>query len=309
MEPVTRSRVTSIQCNTITEDSKQSSIHEQNSSRVSEVKQANAKLSLDEQVSSVGGNGNIGKNNGCIHKKIDTDKSPLTGQALLFDIRNTEGDKFVNSIIFSDSKKFVAPVECKAYDHWRTQSDVNFGFIPLTDPVLPTTDMVSDVRFSDPIKLHEEVKKYNLPNYLGARIPVNSQMNIQAWKALLGTYWDQQLLQCLEFGFPLGFNRLCPLKHDKVNHKSAVDFPQDVEKYIQEERSYGAIIGPFQEAPIQSLHYSPFMTRHKPNSDTRRVILDLSWPRGESVNAGVEKDGYLGSDFKLTFPGATVAEW
>ena len=44
------------------------------------------------------------------------------------------------------------------------------------------------------------------------------------------------------------------------------------------------------------------MTRHKPNSDTRQVILDLSWPRGESVNAGVEKDGYMGADFKLKFP-------
>ena len=44
------------------------------------------------------------------------------------------------------------------------------------------------------------------------------------------------------------------------------------------------------------------MTRHKPNSDNRRVILDLSWPRGASVNAGVEKNGYMGSEFKLTFP-------
>ena len=68
------------------------------------------------------------------------------------------------------------------------------------------------------------------------------------------------------------------------------------------EKSFGAIIGPFKEPPINDLHFSPFMTRHKPNSDTRRVILDLSWPRGESVNAGVEKDAFLGADFKLSFP-------
>ena len=43
------------------------------------------------------------------------------------------------------------------------------------------------------------------------------------------------------------------------------------------------------------------MTRNKPNLDNRRVILDLSWPRGESVNAGVEKNGYMGFDFKLMF--------
>ena len=38
---------------------------------------------------------------------------------------------------------------------------------------------------------HEEVKKYNLPNYLEARTSVKSQMNIEAWKSLLEGYWDQ----------------------------------------------------------------------------------------------------------------------
>ena len=68
-----------------------------------------------------------------------------------------------------------------------------------------------------------------------------------------------------------------------------MEFPEHVANYIEEGQNFGAIIGPFKKAPITNLHYSPFMTRHKPNSDNRRVILDLSWPRGESVNAGVEK--------------------
>ena len=44
------------------------------------------------------------------------------------------------------------------------------------------------------------------------------------------------------------------------------------------------------------------MTRHKPNSERRRVIIDLSWPLGASVNAGIDKQTYLGSEFELTFP-------
>ena len=44
------------------------------------------------------------------------------------------------------------------------------------------------------------------------------------------------------------------------------------------------------------------MTRPKPQSDTRRVIVDLSWPKGASVNDGVDKHGYMGVDFLLTFP-------
>ena len=44
------------------------------------------------------------------------------------------------------------------------------------------------------------------------------------------------------------------------------------------------------------------MTREKPNSDKRRVIIDLSWPKGQSVNAGFDRDTYLGAEFALSFP-------
>ena len=44
------------------------------------------------------------------------------------------------------------------------------------------------------------------------------------------------------------------------------------------------------------------MSREKPNSDRRRVIIDLSWPLGASVNSGIDKTSYLNSAFSLTFP-------
>ena len=210
-------------------------------------------------------------------------------QKLLFNIRGSEYDKFINSIIFHDQSRGVMPNQSDAYELWCQQSKVTFGFVPLSDPIMPATSKVSNKVVADPIELHEEVKKQKLPNYLGACIPVESQLNVQAWESLLEGYWDKQLLECIKFGFPLGFNRTCPLRHDVQNHKSAMEFPEHVAKYIEEEQHFGAIIGPFDTAPIANLHYSPFMTRHKPNSENRRVILDLSWPRGESVNAGTEK--------------------
>ena len=156
---------------------------------------------------------------------------------------------------------------------------------------MPNNYHIASKGIENPIDLHEEVKRFDVPNYLGVLIPIKSQMTMQAWEKLLDEYWDRQLLKCLKFGFPLGFNRMCSLKHDKINHKSASEFPEHVDKYIAEEKAFDAIIGPFESAPIKNLHYSPFMTRHKPNSDSRRVILDLSWPKGESVNAGMEKAG------------------
>ena len=53
--------------------------------------------------------------------------------------------------------------------------------------------------------------------------------------------------------------------------------------------------------PPFNCHVSPFLTRDKPNSDERRVILDLGFPPGQSVNYGIPKDKYLGSYFELKY--------
>ena len=61
---------------------------------------------------------------------------------------------------------------------------------------------------------------------------------------------------------------------------------------------YGAILGPYENFPSDHWHSLPFMTREKPNAVHRRVIIDLSWPKGASVNAGIDKNSYLGTDFR-----------
>ena len=53
---------------------------------------------------------------------------------------------------------------------------------------------------------------------------------------------------------------------------------------------------------VGNCHTSLFMTRNKPNSDRRRAIIDLSWPIGASINAGIDTEIYLNSPFALTFP-------
>ena len=44
------------------------------------------------------------------------------------------------------------------------------------------------------------------------------------------------------------------------------------------------------------------MTHEMSTSTNRRVIIDLSWPKDYSVNAGVDKNSYLGTDFVFSFP-------
>ena len=92
------------------------------------------------------------------------------------------------------------------------------------------------------------------------------------------------------------------LKSQENNHSSAKLFLQDIKAYIGEEIKHGAILGPFAAPPLNDLHISPMMTREKPNASRCRVIIDLSFPQGLSVNTGVTKDTYLDTPFILKLP-------
>ena len=91
------------------------------------------------------------------------------------------------------------------------------------------------------------------------------------------------------------------LQSTDTNHVSGLQYLDHIENYITEECAFNAMYGPFQEPPI-TLHISPLMTRSKQNSEKRRTIMDLSWPKGMSVNDGVQRDQYLGTYFTLHYP-------
>ena len=214
-------------------------------------------------------------------------------------------DKFANSILHVNQFQLVGAtdtVNTEIYNAWRRQSDFDFGFVPIGEQLLPNTQVVNDTMGRSPFQIHDLVKSTGRPNFMQARFPLQSQLNVRAWEKYLHGYWDKQLLHLIQFGFPLDFNRSCPLIHEQGNHKSATEFPSDITAYIEEEKKYNALLGPFHSHPIAAGHCSPFMTRAKPNSDRRRVTVDLSWPIGASVNAGIDKTSYLGSTFSLTFP-------
>ena len=172
-----------------------------------------------------------------------------------------------------------------------------FGFCPLTSLKVYTGEPVTwNVCHTD-LEAHAIVATTGKPNYLAARIPVASQLNINN----LSNYWDVQLLDLLEYGFPLDVHRDTVLTSTETNHASALQNSHHVHSYIQEELSFQAMLGPFQAKPI-SLHVSPLMVRDKQDSMKKRTIMDLSWPKGASVNAFVQKDVYLGTQYVLTYP-------
>ena len=123
--------------------------------------------------------------------------------------------------------------------------DNAFGVIPLSPLILYQGPKTNNTAVSDILALHKAVKNSNCPNYMGIRIPVSSKLNIKNWKYYLADYWDKQLVDLLEFGFPLDFDRNCKLHSTEENHASGRDYAYDIECYIQEELKHGAMLGPF----------------------------------------------------------------
>ncbi|CAC5422083.1 unnamed protein product [Mytilus coruscus] len=110
----------------------------------------------------------------------------------------------------------------------------------------------------------------------------------------------------LEFGWPLGFDRKFEeFGNNKIakNHSGARDFAKDIDKYIKKEVGYGAVLGPFASNPFKDhLVISPLNSMPKANSEERRVIMDLSFPKGKSVNDGIDKNVCLGKHVELHYP-------
>ena len=121
---------------------------------------------------------------------------------------------------------------------------------------------------------------------------------------LLHDYHDKEIVDWLRYGWPTGrLPTLAAPSQCTKNHKGVVEHPQQLQKYITKEQSYGAVMGPYNKIPFSTeMGISPLSTRPKKDSTDRRIILDLSFPIGGVVNDGIPKDSYLGFQASLTFP-------
>ena len=77
------------------------------------------------------------------------------------------------------------------------------------------------------------------------------------------------------------------------NHKSACQRPEGVSKYFKTEVDKKPMFGPLQNLLLRILIFS---------DGGVRVTVDLSWPKGESVNSCIPSDIYDDMPFKLKYP-------
>ena len=98
------------------------------------------------------------------------------------------------------------------------------------------------------VKLNVIVRRQGYPNRWGARIPIESRWNLEKFTQLLGDYEDKEVVKWLQYGWPAGrFPTLPEPQLAQKNHQGATDSPEDLNKYVNKEASYNAIMGAIQE--------------------------------------------------------------
>ena len=108
------------------------------------------------------------------------------------------------------------------------------------------------------IDIADIIRSTHVPNYKAARIPIKSDLNVEAWETYLQSYSDKRVLQYIKFGYPLSIENaegLC--NKEMTNHYSACQYPLEVQKYIDKEKLLGALLGPIPHIVHPHYHCSP----------------------------------------------------
>ena len=119
-----------------------------------------------------------------------------------------------------------------------------------------------------------------------AKTPVNSK----ELNHYLKHYPKREEAMILEKGFKKGFS--IPFEGSREgfmakNHSSVNNNPSIVRKKLEEEIKEGRVAGPFESIPMPNLRVSPMGLVPKSTPGDYRLIFDLSFPHGSSINDGI----------------------
>ena len=131
------------------------------------------------------------------------------------------------------------------------------------------------------------------PNIPEAAMGIHTPLVVEAWAHALEKHpnkiWVDSLLSGLKEGVRIGYNYQSSCHSAKANMQSAVSHPHVVDQYLLAELAAGNIAGPFPLDPLKgSVMLNWFGVIPKANKPGKwRLIVDLSYPHGSSVNDGI----------------------
>ena len=121
----------------------------------------------------------------------------------------------------------------------------------------------------------------------------HSPVNILALEEYLVDYPIKEIADYLREGFNNGFR--IPYTGPRTerfspNHGSASIHPDIIMNRLNEEIKLGRVAGPFLNPPMNDLIISPIGLVPKSTPGEFRLIFDLSYPHGSSINSGISKE-------------------
>ena len=93
-------------------------------------------------------------------------------------------------------------------------------------------------------------------------------------------------------GFRIGYHSSTTTEHKTATHNllSAMVYPEVVKKYLEGKCHIGRLIEPFAQMDLPGIQCSPFGVIPKKGQNTWRLILNLSSPKGKSLNKVLMKN-------------------
>ena len=116
------------------------------------------------------------------------------------------------------------------------------------------------------------------------------------WEQVLANHPDHQfrdyVVNGIREGFRVGFDYSKNCVPANRNMRSANQNPTVVSEHLLSECSAGRVVGPFRQdiASLGTIHTSRFGVIPKGTPGKWRLIVDLSFPEGESVNDGISTE-------------------
>ena len=115
-------------------------------------------------------------------------------------------------------------------------------------------------------------------------------LQVVEWERALNKHPDQEfaayVINGIRNGFRVGFDRRYVSRSAKRNIISAERNPEVVDKYLQKEQGAGRVVS---VGDADGVHVSRFGVIPKPHQPGKwRLIVDLSHPKGASVNDGID---------------------
>ena len=121
---------------------------------------------------------------------------------------------------------------------------------------------------------------------------IHTPLWLSSWSKHLRNHpnqtWVDQLLVGLQEGVRIGFNPAFTCTSASSNMQSALEHPDVVQGYLDAERDSGNLAGPYSPDTLSGIVFNRFGVIPKANKPGKwRLIVDLSYPEGQSVNDGI----------------------